>query len=123
MTADDVARRLPVWHAFADLFLDTELQAEDYRAMARKLKASGYSPDELRQILNEEVAPAFAFNLMNVAGEWAGWNKDDVLEIMRRSRRSLRPTRWLLRRMFASYLAAEWAMILPLIETPAEQDE
>ena len=120
MTEEDVERRLPVWHAFADMFLDTEQQAEDYRAIARKLKASGYSPRELRKILDEEVAPAFAFNLMNVAGEWSGWSEADVLEIMRRSRRSLRPTRWLLRRMFASYLAAEWAKILPLLEAPAD---
>ena len=78
----EIERRVPVWHALSDLFLDTELQAEDYRRMADVLRRSGHSPGELRAILQEEVAPIFFVNLLSVAGEWAGWSEDDVREIM-----------------------------------------
>ncbi|WP_176538975.1 hypothetical protein [Rhizobium sp. J15] len=46
-TMPEVQRRLPVWHAMSDLFLDTELQARDYRRIAKVLAGSAYSRAEL----------------------------------------------------------------------------
>ncbi|HEV2817911.1 MAG TPA: hypothetical protein VGW40_11910 [Allosphingosinicella sp.] len=108
--------RLPVWHAFSDLFLDTELQPGDYRRIADVARRSGYSPEELRLILESEVARAFAFNFLDVAGEWTSWSEDEVREIMARSERALPPMRWLRRRMFRRFLDAEWRKISALLE-------
>lgn len=112
---DEVERRLPVWHALSELFLDTELQPGDYRRIAARLAESGFSTAELRAILHDEVTPAFAVNLMSVAGEWTPWSEADVREIMARDARSLRPMRWLRKRRFKTYAEAEWRKLLPLI--------
>lgn len=78
----EIEQRLPVWHAFADLFLDTETQPDDYARMGRVLRDAPFSSDELRDILLDEVAPAFVNNLIDPAGIWSGWHRDDVRRIM-----------------------------------------
>jgi hypothetical protein len=68
----------------------------------------------LRRILRREVAPAFAPNLMSVAGEWTSWSEDEVREIMLRflRRGSLRrAARGLLWRMHRRGHEAEWAKL------------
>lgn len=113
----DIERRLPVWQSLADLFLDTELEAEDHERIATTLRSSGYPPGELRAILEEEVAPAFLFNLLDVAGEWAGWSEADVRNIMLRSlrQRRLPPVTWLKKRLCRSPVERAWARIEPLL--------
>jgi hypothetical protein len=113
---DDIERRLPVWHALSDLFLDTEQQDEDYRAIAHRLNESGYDKSELRRILDREVAPAFAFNLFAIAGHWGGWTEAQVLELVTRAQ-----DEWALfsaakRTMVKSHLDAEWARLEPLLD-------
>jgi len=114
----DVERRLPVWQALSNLFLDTELMPEDYRQLAATLRRSGYARAELRTILLEEVAPAFMFNLFDVAGEWTPWSEEEVRVIMLRS---LRPGRvaaaleWLRKRASRRVAADEWARLEPLL--------
>ena len=108
-------RRWPVWHALSELYLDTELQPSDYRGIAQRLRRSGYSVPELRQILEDEVGPAFVFNLLEVAGEWAPWTEEEVRRIMIRSSKALPPMRWLKRRMFRRHLEAEWVKLAPLL--------
>lgn len=71
----EIARRLPVWTALSDLFLDTELDAPDFDRIAAMLSASGYAYAELRRIFEGEVAPVLGLNLYAVAGEWAGWDQ------------------------------------------------
>jgi hypothetical protein len=114
--AREIERKLPVWHALSEFYLDTELQARDYEEIAHRLSASGFTPTQLRAILEQEVAPAFAFNLLDVAGEWLSWREDEVREIMVRSDGSLPPMRWLKRRMFRRYLQEQWDRIAPLLE-------
>jgi hypothetical protein len=119
MTEAEIEQRLPVWHALSDLFLDTELQPYDYRTIAEALRSSGYQVDELRDVLEEEVAPAFATNLMSVAGEWAGWSEDEVRDIMLRSLRSgsrRSPIRWLRKRILRRHVREEWEKIKALLE-------
>jgi len=112
MIADnDIERRLPVWCALSDLFLDTELQPHDYRRIADVLRISGYSRAELRAILEDEVAPAFITNLLSVAGEWAGWSEEAVRGIMLESIRpgiTARIRSWLSKRIVRGYLADKW---------------
>ena len=111
----EIERRLPVWHALSELYLDTELQPSDYQDIAGRLRRSGYSPEALRQILEDEVAPAFAFNLLDVAGEWASWTEDEVRRIVVRSAGAQPLMRWLRRRMFRRHLEAEWVKLAPLL--------
>jgi hypothetical protein len=87
LTEQELARRLPVWQAMADLFLDTDvLGVIGIEAIAAPCRASGYSLDELRNIFRHEVGPAFSFNAMDVAGEWAMWDpnfvRDRILCVM-----------------------------------------
>ena len=114
LSAAEIEKRLPAWHALSDLFLDTELQPTGYRHIARVLGSSGYSPAELRAILDEEVAPVFVSNLLSVAGEWAGWGEEDVCELMLHSLRRrwrLPLLSWLKRRIHRRHVAEEWAKI------------
>lgn len=76
----DPARRHPVWLALADLYLDTELDEFSLRHIAAILAASGFSWAEIQQINYDEVAPALWFNVQDIAGEWAGWDEEWVVE-------------------------------------------
>lgn len=78
MDEREIARRVPVWTALAELFLDTELQDFDYRHIADILRASGYTGHELEKMLKDEVAPVFDGNLHIAAGEWQPWDAEFV---------------------------------------------
>ncbi len=114
---DDIERRLPVWHALSDLFLDTEQQDEDYRYIARMLNESGYSRDELRRILDTEVAPAFAFNLFDILGHWGSWTRAQVLDLVTRTQDEYAAFSLAKRTLVRSHLDAEWAKLEPLLRT------
>ena len=116
MSEDEFERRLPVWQALSDLFLDTELQPEAYRRIADDLRQTPFSTDEIRCMLESEVAPAFGPNLMAVAGQWALWTEEDVRRIMRRSLREPAFYRRLKAWMFRKSVAEEWAKLGPLLE-------
>lgn len=79
MTEAELAPRRRVWIAMADLFLDTDVRIH-YIDVVRVLAASPYSLDELWTILDQEVTPALQSNLMQVAGEWAMFPDDWVVE-------------------------------------------
>lgn len=112
---DDIERRLPVWHALADLFLDTGQRDEDYRRIAGRLAASGYDRVELRRILDEEVAPAFAFNLFDIAGQWGCWTEEQVLDLVTRVAHEWKPFSRVKRTLVRSHLDAEWAKLEPML--------
>lgn len=76
MNIPDEAQRRPVWIALADLYLDTELQDDDFRRIAAVCAASSFSWSEILLINYNEVAPALWFNLQEIAGEWAGWDEE-----------------------------------------------
>jgi hypothetical protein len=82
-----VHERTPVWIALSDLYLDTDSRLS-YAYIARTLAASKYKIEELHAILLEEVAPVVEFNLLQVAGEWAGFDEKWLLrEILDRQGR------------------------------------
>ena len=72
----------------SELWLDTELDAEDHRRIASVLRDSGYTIPELEAICRSEVAPVVSGNLLSVAGEWAGfdsaWLEEEILRRLRR---------------------------------------
>ena len=113
---DEVERKLPVWHALSELFLDSELQPADYARVAGQLRSSRYTTEEIRRILEDEVAPAFGSNLLSVAGEWAPWSEVEVRKVMERQAKVSGLSRWLSRRLVRRYVREEWQRLLPLLE-------
>jgi hypothetical protein len=99
----------------SDIFLDTELQPHDYARIAAALSHSSYPVSALKAIFEEEVAPAFVFNMQDVPGEWTSWNQDEVREIMLRSDRQLPPMRWFKRRQYERFVQDEWKRISALL--------
>jgi hypothetical protein len=73
-------RRLNVWRALSGLFLDTEIDEITFKYIARTVLESEYSPSEIHSILWGEVFPVLEANLESVAGVWAGWPDDWLLE-------------------------------------------
>jgi hypothetical protein len=77
-------RRAPVWEALSELFVGKELQDYDYAGIAETLRVSGYSLDELENVLREEVAPVFRSNLSPLAvPEMEGWAQEAVVKAIR----------------------------------------
>ncbi|GGI93465.1 DUF7079 family protein [Shewanella gelidii] len=74
-TFEQIKSRKPVWIAFSDLFLDTDVTLI-YDEIAQICSESEYSIAELKEILTEEVAPVVSGNLLSIAGEWAGFNEE-----------------------------------------------
>ncbi|WP_369992174.1 DUF7079 family protein [Pseudomonas xanthosomatis] len=73
-------RRLKVWQALSEFFLDTEIDNGTFDYVAKAIIESDYSPEEVQTILWGEVFPALESNLRSVAGEWAGWTDDWLLK-------------------------------------------
>jgi hypothetical protein len=72
--SEDLVARQPVWEALSDLFLDTDTSlSRPWRV--EQLAGSTYSIGQLDHILLDEVYPVCRFNLMSVAGEWAGFDQ------------------------------------------------
>jgi len=84
----EVERRWPLWIALSETFLDIELNDGRYRHIAEAITDSGFSEDEAFVIYREDVAPAFAINLLSVAGEWTGWSEEYIRERVLEARTS-----------------------------------
>ena len=76
LAVEDVPNRLPVWENLSELFLDTELEADDFQRLGRLLAASRYTLDEIEEILFDEVYPVCIWNLLQVAGVWTAFDSD-----------------------------------------------
>lgn len=62
----------PVWSALSDLFLDTETRWFLPRTAWAGAR-SGLSWQQLDQVYQNQVAPVVAPNLLDIAGDWAGF--------------------------------------------------
>jgi hypothetical protein len=110
LSETEIARRLPVWCAMSDAFLDTELDAHNYRHMADVVREQGFTIAEAKAIFHTEVAPAFAANLLSVAGEWAGWSEQTVrARVLATMNQPF--AGFVLRLTLTCVLGAEWAQI------------
>ncbi len=98
----------------ADTFLDTELTPDGYRHIADVIVKARYSAAEAETIYREDVAPAFAANLMSVAGEWAGWSEDYVRERVLEKRGS-RVWMITIRFFMGEDIEEEWSRIAALL--------
>ena len=102
----------------ADLFLDTAyLEIAGPGRVADRVRVARFSTAELRDIFRNEVGPAFSFNLLEIAGEWAGWDSRFVRErvLSMRStpvrRASGRIQYWMVgRRVYCDWLKVEAAL-------------
>src|SRR5262249_26873070 len=84
----EIDRRKPVWAALSELWLDTELTEDDLQRIAGVLRASGHPIGVLWEIYLYEVAPVVFLNLLTVAGEWAGFDREWLFaEATKRARR------------------------------------
>ncbi|WP_459170762.1 DUF7079 family protein [Pseudomonas veronii] len=54
--------------------------AATFDHVARLVLETGYSPQEIHSILWGEVFSVLEGNLTSIAGEWAGWTDDGLLE-------------------------------------------
>ena len=92
--------RITLWEAMADQFLDTEVR-HHLPIVALRAVELGLTTAEAEHVWLNEVTPAVGFNLYDVAGEWAGWNRDWLVERIEHKRRPPGPTSmalgWLLR--------------------------
>lgn len=100
--ADDLERRRPVWSVLSELFLDTELDESDYTRICAVLAKSEYNVPQLEEILYRELHPVLFGNLLNVAGEWAGfdenWLEQSILNLKLRTRTwAIVPWKWMVR--------------------------
>lgn len=68
----------------SELFLDEQVNDQDYAHVARVAAQSGYTDEELDRIFLDEVAPVLHGNLLSVAGEWMlfprDWLEERILE-------------------------------------------
>jgi HEAT repeat protein len=101
------AIRIRVWEALSELCLDTELQPSDFASISRILVEAGLDDAEIERAWLREVAPVCFTNLLSVAGEWAGFNREWLVgEITR-------PRRWRERALAASLFLFRRASRLP----------
>jgi len=75
-----IEERKPIWSALSELFLDTNLEAPDIERISKRLAESPYPTQKIEEILRFEVTPPLKWNMMVVAGEWAGFDDDFLCE-------------------------------------------
>lgn len=75
--------RLHAWQALSQFFLDTELTEASLAWVASVMTQSPYTLDQLHSILWHELYPALRWNLRSMAGEWAGWTDEFLIEHVR----------------------------------------
>jgi len=81
----DTETRLSLWRAFSGFFLDTELTDSDFHRIAKVVRAANCTLKEAEAILWNEVYPILEGNLRNVAGVWAGWPDDWLVQHLKPS--------------------------------------
>lgn len=72
----NIEERKPIWIALSDFYLDTELQEFHFRHIAFKIIESPYSFEKVKEINKYEIFPVLQSNFLSVAGEWAGFNEE-----------------------------------------------
>jgi len=114
MKITETDERFPIWEALSEFFLDTELEYKDYDRISTILAKSEYSLLELEDILQFEVYPACIGNLFCIAGEWAGFHPDWIIDTIG-PRKDKRP-KWRIGPIFKWYYKKHWQEVLKLIE-------
>lgn len=101
-TAVELENRKPLWTAFSDLWLDTEVSQMTLNYIAREMKASGYPLAELKYIYQHEVAPVVYRNLLVVpGGVWTVFDETWLNDAIQQN--LSKPKIWRKFRFFISY--------------------
>ncbi len=79
------------------------------------MKESGYSLDEIHDILMNEVFPVLIPNMHSVAGEWAGFDEDWLYSKIQATKPPGLIKRWYCRKDFWM-IKNDWEKILALYE-------
>ena len=112
-------KRIEVWVAMADHFLDTETRHEIPLTALRCIEAD-LTVAEARDVWRYEVSRAVGFNAWSIAGEWAGWDRDWLIERIERLRRrwdnAPGTARWLRYRFRVHLLHGVWVAISECME-------
>lgn len=72
---EDIITHKPLWLAFSDLFLDSEVTDCTRKNIARLVQQSALTRNQVHQVLWLEVFPALCDNLRITSGEWAGFDE------------------------------------------------
>jgi len=86
ITIEELERRKPVWVALSDFFLDRELDEDQIRQSAKVVIDSGYTLEEIEEILMNDLFPALLTNLHSVPGEWAGFAEEWLVARIKKTR-------------------------------------
>ena len=71
--------RKKVWIELSKFYLDTELANEDFDQISNTFLKSGLEISNIKKIDLFEVFPLLQPNLLDVAGEWAGFDEEWLL--------------------------------------------
>ena len=119
---EDLVRRRWIWQALSDLFLDEESTERTLQYIALIAAECDYTDEELEFIYRHEVAPAVAFNLLDVAGTWG------YFDTIWPEKRILSPSgpgcwfdRWVIAPLTVPLLRDEWRRLRGLIEEQRRQ--
>jgi hypothetical protein len=75
-----ITERKPIWVALSKLYLDTELSESTLLSIVETFKKSVFTLAEIKKIDRTEVFPVLQVNLVSVAGEWAGFDEEWLVE-------------------------------------------
>lgn len=92
-------QRERIWVLLSELFVDTELKAEDLQALGQSLREVGEPPSEVERVLRSEVAPVCGRWMLFAApvGPWPGFDEAD------------------LKKQIEAYLQAPWYRCRPML--------
>lgn len=89
---DEIERRKPLWEDLSELWNNTELFDYQLVHIAKKMRSSNYTLEELEKIFSEEVAPVVYTNLLDYSGSWTGfdseWLYENILENLEKQERN-----------------------------------
>jgi len=72
--------RKPIWIALSRFYLHTVLDDPDFKYIASTILKRPYTFDEVKTINKYEVFPILQRNLGSIAGVWAGFDEDWLVE-------------------------------------------
>lgn len=120
MRAATHADRRTAWLALSDLYLDTEVEAF-HDAIAATLAGLPYTDAELEAILLQDVHPVLRWNLLGVAGAWAGFDEAHLYAAIERALRRPAWMRRLSSRWMRGVAREQWQALAPKIAAARRQ--
>lgn len=113
-----------LWERMAEQFLDTEARDRIPRLAAYAVDL-GLTVDEAEQIWWTDIVPSVGFNLTLVAGEWAMWDRDWLIQRIKRRRWRARWTRawarWTLGSMPGDVWCSVARFMTVMVAVPADE--